>query len=161
MRELTGIVAVLGIVAVSSSALADKLPKGSEHLAESEIIELYSGNSMRWDKDNVAYFASDGKVVSTFNFGGDRGYTVGTWQVTGDEICKNTTEWFNIAKGTSGKGSPDCWRWARKGRTFYNLWSVRFDGSKPNDGAWTKGENKKIKQGDLASQKIEAMKLGN
>jgi Protein of unknown function (DUF995) len=143
-----------------SSAFADSLPAGAKDLTESEVTALYSGNSFQWDKDNVIYFAADGTVMSTFSFGGSRGYTTGTWKVTGNEICKNTAEWFDVTKKTSGKGSPDCWRWAKKGKTYYMLQSVRFDGSKPDPNSWSRGENKKIIKGDRASKRIEALKAG-
>jgi hypothetical protein len=149
------------VISVSSNAFADPLPKGAKELTAEEVTTLYSGNSFQWDKDNAIYFATDGSVASTFNFNGNRGYTVGTWKVTGSEICKNTAEWFDVTKKTSGKGNPDCWRWARKGKTYYTLQTVRFDGSKPDENSWSKGENKKIKKGDLASKAIEAMKAGN
>lgn len=153
-------VASLAILAsLCSSVSADPLPKGAVDLTESEITALYSGNSFRWDKDNIAFYSADGNVVSTFKFKGSQGYTVGSWKVSGNEICKNTAEWFDITKKTNGKASPDCWRWARKGKAYYTLQTVRFDGSKPDENAWSSGENKKFKKGDHVGKKIEAMKV--
>jgi hypothetical protein len=158
MRTIFHALALSLISYCCTSAFADPLPKGAVDLTESEVVELYAGNSMQWDKDNVAFFAADGNVASTFSFKGSRGYTMGTWKIIGNEMCKNTAEWFDVTKKTNGKGSPDCWKWARKGKTYYSLWSVRFDGSKPEDTDWSTGENKKIKKGDRAGKKIEAMK---
>jgi Protein of unknown function (DUF995) len=160
MRTYIGIMSLAAITSDSTAAFADKLPKQAKSLTESEISTLYSGNSFQWDKDNIAFFAADGTSTSTFSFNGSRGYTTGTWKVTGDEICKNTAEWFDVTKKTNGKGSPDCWRWARKGKTYYTLQTVRFDGAKPDDASWSTGDNKKLKKGDHASKKIEAMETG-
>lgn len=152
----------LSILLVTSvAAYADALPKGAKDLTAEELTALYSGKSFQWDKDNAAYFAPDGTVTSTFSFNGSRGYTVGTWKVTGNEICKNTAQWFDVTKNANGKGSPDCWRWVKKGKTYYTLWSTRFDGSKPDENAWNSGENKKLKKGDLVTKTIDAMKSGS
>lgn len=146
------------LVFFDTPSFAASLPSGSKDLSEEQITALYSGNTMQWDKDNRAFFAPDGSVVSTFSFKGSQGYTVGSWKVTGNEICKNTAEWFDVTTGKSGKGTPDCWRWAIKGKKYYTTWSVRFDGSTQKELSWSSGENKKIKNGDLVSKAVETMK---
>lgn len=158
MNSRSTFLSILIVLGTCSSSFAEALPKGAKDLTEKEVIELYSGNTMQWDDDNLAYFAPDGNVTSTFSFAGSKGYTVGQWKVTGSEICKNTSEWFDVTKKTSGKGSPDCWKWARKGDTLYSIWSVRFDGKKTEKKSWVKGDNAKIKTGDMATKRIDELK---
>ena len=76
----------------------------------------------------------------------------GTWTVNGNEFCMS-----NKAKGDP-KTYTDCNQFWRSGKKVYSLWSVHYDGSKPNKvNDYSPNEMKNFKQGDLVSKRYIAM----
>jgi hypothetical protein len=146
-------ICLLGAVLTSfvcGSAWADKLPKDAVELAADEVKAIYSGKTGIYSVSSM-YYAPDGttkgiygkpKITATFK---------GTWSVNGNEMCTK-----NKAKGDP-KTYRDCNKFWRSGKKLYDLWSVHYDGSKPDlKGGYATDTMKKLKKGDLVSKKYAA-----
>lgn len=140
---------VLGTTTVA--AMADKLPKGATPLSAAEVHAIYSGKTGIYNTSDVYYdpngttkgVSGKPKATSTFK---------GTWAVNGNEQCM-----YNKAKGDP-KTYTDCNAFWRAGNKVYSLWSVHYDGSKPNKvNDYSPNEMKKYKKGDLVSKRYAVM----
>ncbi|MFD1982649.1 hypothetical protein ACFSOZ_08165 [Mesorhizobium newzealandense] len=144
---------LLGAVLTSfacGSAWADKLPKDAVELTADEVKAIYSGKTGFYIVSNI-YYAPDGttkgifgkpKITTTFR---------GTWSVSGNEICAK-----NKAKGDP-KIYTDCNKFWRSGKKVYDLWTVHYDGSKPDlKGGYATDTLKLFKNGDSVSKKYAA-----
>ncbi|WP_181180590.1 DUF995 domain-containing protein [Mesorhizobium sp. B2-4-6] len=152
----TSIRAVISISAVilgatTVAAMAVKLPKGATPLSADEVRLIYSGKTGVY-RGADTYYDPNGTTRGVFGKPKAVGTFKGTWTVKGNELCE-----YNKSK-TDTKASTNCNAFWRVGNKIYALWSVHFDGSKPDkvNDYWV-GEVKQHKKGDLVSKKYAAM----
>lgn len=135
-------------------AYADQLPKSAKALTTDEIKILYANHTAVWKPNSMAYFAPDGSVKGIYK----NGTYSGTWAVTGNESCMMSQGTDAKTKASVGKTYTDCWQWFRDSKNkYWTLWSKHFDGSKVKKNDYYDGEIKKLRIGDLASAKVDAM----
>lgn len=139
------------VAATSTTTLADKLPKGATPLSSDEVRAIYSGKTGVYKVSDI-YYDPNGTTKGVFGKPKATMTISGTWEVNGNERCMH-----NHPKGDP-KLYTDCNAYWRSGKKIYSLWTVHYDGSKPDkvNGYWT-GELKLHKDGDLVSKKYMAM----
>lgn len=135
--------------------MADPLPETAKPIGAASLKKFYSGSSTNWDTSK-AYFAPDG-TVKGINTGNGTSIYWGKWTVKGNEVCM-VNSWRNLGTGESGGGATDCWKWyVDADGTYWTLWSVHYDGSKPKADDYYKGEADKIRRGDTVSKKFDKL----
>ena len=140
---------ILGATTVA--AVADKLPKGATPLSADEVRSIYSGKTGVYSVSDI-YYDPNGVTKGVFGKPKAKVAFKGTWAVKGNEMCM-----YNKSKGET-KTSTDCNAYWRAGNKVYSLWSVHYDGSKPNKvNDYSPNEIKNYKTGDLVSKKYIAM----
>ena len=141
--------------AYSSSSVADKLPKSAKPLTTDEVKAIYSGKSVVWSKTNAFYFSPDG-VTKGYN---GSYYIDGKWEVKDNIMCMMNQGVDSKTKETDGKTYTDCNTWFKdaKGR-LWDIWSTRYDGSKPPKNDYNRDTDKKFKNGDTIDAKYGKLK---
>ncbi len=151
MNRLIACIAFSVLTSAATDAVADKLPKNATPLTPDEVRAIYSGKTAVYSSSDV-YFDPNGTTKGIF--GKPKATTTfkGTWDVKDNERCMS-----NKAKGDP-KTYTDCNAFWRSEKKIYSLWTVHYDGSKPDkvNGYWT-GEVKLQKSGDRVSKKYAAM----
>lgn len=141
--------AILGATTVA--AVADKLPKGATPLSAAEVRAIYSGKTGVYSVSDI-YYDPNGTTKGVFGKPKAKSTFKGTWAVKGNEYCM-----YNKSKGDP-KTYTDCNAFWRAGNKIYSLWSVHYDGSKPNKvNDYSPSEMKNFKKGDLVSKMYIAM----
>ncbi|TKB10161.1 MAG: DUF995 domain-containing protein [Mesorhizobium sp.] len=147
LASITGI--ILGATTVT--AVADKLPTGATPLSADEVRAIYSGKTGVYKASDV-YYDPSGTTKGVFGKPKAKSTFEGTWVVKGNEQCM-----YNKSKGDS-KIYTDCNAFWRAGKNIYSLWSVHYDGSKPDQvNGYAIERMKEYKKGDLVSKKFAAM----
>lgn len=135
---------------VCASAWAGKLPKDAVELTAAEVKAIYSGKTGIYDVSSI-YYASDGTTKGIFGKPKVTATFKGTWSVSGNEMCAK-----NKPKGDP-KIYRDCNKFWRSGKRIYDLWSVHYDGSKPDlKSGYVTTTVKKLRDGDLVAKKYAA-----
>ena len=151
MHFLSTSIGAVVLGATTVSAVADKLPKGATPLSAADVRSIYSGTTGIYSGADIYY---DPKGITKGVFGKPKaaGTFKGTWTVKGNEHCE-----YNKSK-TDAKASTNCNAFWRSGNKIYSLWTVHFDGSKPDkvDG-YSTSDLKKHKKGDLVSKRYIAL----
>jgi hypothetical protein len=130
-------------------AFADSLPKTAIPMNAESVKKMYSGNSAIW-KDSDVYFLPDGSVQGVFGKPTVTDLIVGSWSVSGNEICVYT---FQTKQPTPFR---DCYQYWRDGKRIIALWSIHADGSAvDSNNGYHSGEDR-LKPGDLVSDKYQA-----
>lgn len=142
---------IAGIIlgATTPAAMADKLPKGATPLSANEVRAIYSGKTGVYRVSDI-YYDPNGTTKGVFGKPKPTSTFKGTWTVKGNERCM-----YNKPKGDP-KTYTDCNAFWRVGKKLYSLWTVHYDGSKP-DTEYSTEELKQHKKGDLVSKKYAAM----
>ncbi|WP_292372673.1 DUF995 domain-containing protein [Mesorhizobium sp.] len=151
MHILSTYIAGIILGATTVAAMADKLPKGATPLPSDEVRAIYSGKTGVYSVSDV-YYDPNGTTKGVFGKPKAKSTFQGTWAVKGNEHCM-----YNKSKGDP-KTYTDCNAFWRAGNKIYSLWTVHYDGSKPDkvNEYWT-GALKQHKKGDLVSKKYAAM----
>ena len=151
MPGIAGIArAVFSGFLMSSPALADALPKTATPMSSEAVTKLFQGNSAIW-KDEDIYFAPDGSVKGIFGKPTVKALIVGSWSVNDNELCVYTFR--------SKEKDPfrDCYQYWSDKKRIITLWSMHSDDSAPDqDNGYYFGEEKKLKPGDLVTDRYTA-----
>jgi hypothetical protein len=148
MRLLSSV--VLSSVLITP-CLAAKLPDDAKPLSESEIKNMYSGKTGVYKVSDV-YYSPTGTVKGVFGKPKPKSTFSGTWEVSGNEICMK-----NKGRDDS-KIYTDCNKIWRSGNKIYELWTVHYDGTKPNGkDDYSTDVMHQLKAGDLVSKQYEKM----
>lgn len=141
MRAALSAALVLGSVMTVSAAFAGPLPKDAKPMTSDEVTALYSGKTAMW-KSSMAYFAPNHNTRGVFE---KKIPYSGTWAVKDNEVCM-----VNTVKGDTKKNT-DCWKYWKSGKKVLTLWSVHYDGSKPDEKNGYYNEVAALKPGDLVA----------
>jgi hypothetical protein len=143
------------IACTATLATADPLPPDARPVSGKSLAKIYAGRTAEWS-ESKAYFAPDGSLKGIHTGGGTTLFW-GKWTVKGNEVCMQNS-YRNLQTGKTGSGLRDCWAWwqAADG-TLWQLWTVRYDNSKPPKDDYYTGEEKKLKKGDLVSKKFDRL----
>lgn len=138
------------VILLAGVAFAEALPPGTTPLSSDAVAKIYSGKTALW-KDSDVYFAPDGTAKGVLGKPKTTGATMGTWAVSGNEMCLYA---FRQHEGATFR---DCYKYWRDGKRLLTLWSGHSDGTPVDlrDGYYT-GEEDKLKPGDLVSARYAA-----
>jgi len=130
-------------------ALADSLPKTAIPMSAESVKKMYSGNSAIL-KDSDIYFLADGSVQGVFGKPKVKDLIVGSWSVSGNEICIYTFQ--------AKQPSPfrDCYQYWMNGKRIVMIWSIHADGSSTDSNSGYRSGEDMLKPGDLVSDKYQA-----
>jgi Protein of unknown function (DUF995) len=147
---------IFGVLLATDAALAKndgKLPKGAVPLSAEETKALLAGNSINWGAAQI-YWAPNGSLVGHYKKGKDESFAEGKWTVNGNEMCED-----NIWHGKD-KSKPlqegTCKKFYKLGKI---IWTENTKDQEKYQGDFWDGIDKRIKKGDIASKKAQAVKL--
>lgn len=140
----------LAAAIASGGASGEALPQGAHPTSSAAVVGFYAGKTAVW-KDSDVYFAPDGTAKGVLGKPKITGVLMGTWAVSGNEIC------LYAFRQNEGATFRDCYKYWRDGKRLLALWSSRSDGTPVDDkdGYYT-GEEDRLKTGDLVSEKYVA-----
>jgi Protein of unknown function (DUF995) len=148
---------VLGMVFAFGTAGAKnegKLPKAAVPLTAEETKALFSGKTIDWGLAQAYWFA-DGTSVGYYRKGEVESFADGTWTVTQNEMCYDNT-WRSNDKANPVVKDNRCAKYYRVKKV---IWTENTkDEDKWQGDVWV-GITKKLKKGDLVSEKAKAVKL--
>jgi hypothetical protein len=141
---------VLAAVLLCGGALGEPLPQGAKPASSATVVNSYSGRTAVW-KDSDVYFAPDGTAKGVLGKPKITGVLMGTWAVSGNEIC------LYAFRQNEGASFRDCYKYWRDGKRLVTLWSAHSDGTPVDDkDGYYAGEEERLKPGDLVSDKYAA-----
>lgn len=130
-----------------AGAEARKLPEKATPMSADEVKLIYFGNSVTRD-GSLTYFSKDMTVKVIIEADRKRTAYSGSWYVAGNEIC--------VKIQMAPQEHVDCWKWWWHDTETFTLWSVRFDGSKPDsDGFYDATPS--IRKGDAVSDEYKRL----
>lgn len=145
-----GALAIFAEVCIAPIALAEVLPKTATPLNSESVTKLYAGKTAV-DKNSDVFFAPKGTEKGVLGKPKVTGVLMGTWSVAGNEIC------MYVFRNKDPNSYRDCYKYWQDGNHILALWSSHSDGTAadPTNGYY-RGEESKLKLGDLVSEKYQA-----
>lgn len=146
-RSLIPLLCVLVLCRGGGAGEAKKLPEKATPMSADEVRLIYAGNSAMRNGSKI-YFSKDMTIKAIIETDKKRTAYSGSWYVAGNEIC------VKIQAADASEEHLDCWKWWWHDAETFTLWSVRFDGSKPDsDGFYDASTS--IRKGDTVSDEYQ------
>ncbi|MES0827579.1 DUF995 domain-containing protein [Ruegeria sp. SCP11] len=147
-KTLLCTVAVLGLlISSTSSALADKKPKGAKKTDPQTIAQLYSGKTSNWNSGGHAYWGPGGEYKGINKKGTAVG--IGKWFVTTKgRLCNETIWYWPEDRQTKSEPYEECWEFVTA--PDGTIWERYM----PDKTEWYRHKPEKQVKGDAAKSKF-------
>ena len=134
----------------SSAALAETLPTTARPMSSDAVTKLYAGKTAV-GKDSDIFFAQSGIEKGILGKPKATNTLMGTWSVADNEIC------IYVFRKKDPNTYRDCYKYWQDGGHIITLWSSHSDGTAVDEKTgYYRGEEGKLKPGDLVSEKYDA-----